>query len=35
MMEKLQEEHGIAVKYSTLTRHLRDLGISVPSESTL
>jgi transposase len=30
MMEILQEEHGIAVKYSTLTRHLRDLGISVP-----
>ncbi len=30
MMEILQEEHGIAVKYSTLTRHLRELGISVP-----
>ena len=30
MMEILREEHGIAVKYSTLTRHLRDLGISVP-----
>jgi transposase len=30
MMEVLQEEHGIAVKYSTLTRHLRDLGISLP-----
>ena len=25
--EKLREEYGIAVKYSTLTRHLRDLGI--------
>jgi hypothetical protein len=30
MMEILREDHGIAVKYSTLTRHLRDLGISVP-----
>jgi transposase len=30
MMEKLREEHGIAVKYSTLTRHLRDLGITEP-----
>ena len=30
MMEILREEHGLAVKYSTLTRHLRDLGISVP-----
>lgn len=30
MAEKLREEHGIAVKYSTLTRHLRDLGISGP-----
>jgi hypothetical protein len=30
MMEKLREEHGIAVKYSTLTRHLRDLGICAP-----
>ncbi len=28
--EKLREEHGIAVKYSTLTRHLRELGISMP-----
>ena len=26
--EKLNEEHGIAVKYSTLTRMLRELGIS-------
>ena len=32
MMEKLREEHGIAVKYSTLTRHLRELGISLPPE---
>jgi hypothetical protein len=30
MMEKLREEHGITVKYSTLTRHLRDLGICAP-----
>jgi transposase len=30
MMEILREEHGIAVKYSTLTRHLRDLGITAP-----
>ncbi len=30
MMEILREEHGIAVKYSTLTRHLRELGISLP-----
>ncbi len=30
MMEILREEHGITVKYSTLTRHLRELGISVP-----
>jgi transposase len=29
MMEILREEHGIAVKYSTLTRHLRELGISL------
>ena len=26
--EKLREEHGIAVKYSTLTLYLRRLGIS-------
>jgi transposase len=32
MMEKLREEHGIVVKYSTLTRHLRDLGITEPME---
>lgn len=31
MMEKLREEHGITVKYSTLTRRLRDLGIIGPS----
>jgi transposase len=31
MTEKLREEHGIAIKYSTLTRHLRDLGITGPS----
>jgi transposase len=30
MMEILREEHGITVKYSTLTRHLRDLGITGP-----
>ena len=30
MLEKLREEHRLAVKYSTLTRHLRDLGISGP-----
>jgi transposase-like protein len=30
MMEKLREEHGMAVKYSTLTRRLRELGIRVP-----
>ena len=29
--EKLQEEHGLAVKYSTLTRWLRLLGISLPA----
>ncbi len=28
MHEKLAEEHGIKVKYSTLTRMLRHLGIS-------
>ena len=31
MAEKLREEHGIAVKYSTLTRYLRDLGICAPA----
>ena len=30
MAEKLREEHGIAIKYSTLTRRLRDLGIGTP-----
>ena len=30
MAEKLREEHGIAIKYSTLTRHLRELGIGTP-----
>ena len=29
--EKLREEHGIAIKYSTLTRRLRDLGIGTPA----
>ena len=32
MTEKLREEHGIGVKYSTLTRHLRDMGITGPSQ---
>jgi transposase len=32
MTEKLREEHGIAIKYSTLTRHLRGLGITGPSQ---
>lgn len=31
MMEKLREEHGIEVKYSTLTRRLRELGIGMPA----
>ena len=31
MMEKLREEHGLAVKYSTLTRRLRELDISGPN----
>jgi hypothetical protein len=30
MAEKLREEHGLAIKYSTLTRHLRELGIGTP-----
>jgi transposase len=30
MMEILREKHGLAIKYSTLTRHLRELGISFP-----
>ena len=29
--EKLVEEEGVAVKYSTLTRRLRELGISTPA----
>jgi len=33
VQEKLQEQHGIAVKYSTLTRTLRHLGITQHSES--
>lgn len=32
MMEKLREEHGLTLKYSTLTRRLRDLGITGPSQ---
>ena len=31
--EKLQEEHGLKIKYSTLTRWLRLLGISLPPAS--
>jgi transposase len=31
--EKLQEEHGLTIKYSTLTRWLRHLGISLPPAS--
>lgn len=31
--EKLQEEHGLQIKYSTLTRWLRLLGISLPASS--
>ena len=31
--EKLVEEEGIAVTYPTLTRRLRELGISTPAES--
>jgi transposase len=33
VFEKLQEEHGIQTKYSTLTRWLRHLGISLPPAS--
>lgn len=33
MTEKLREEHGITIKYSTLTRRLRDLGITGPSQA--
>lgn len=32
VQEKLQEQHGIAVKYSTLTRTLRHLGITHNTE---
>lgn len=32
--EKLQEEHGQKIKYSTLTRWLRQLGINQPATST-
>jgi transposase len=31
VFEKLQEEHGLKVKYSTLTRWLRLLGINLPA----
>ena len=31
--EKLQEEHGISTKYSTLTRTLRQLGINTPKDT--
>ena len=31
--EKLQEEHGLKLKYSTLTRWLRLLGISLPARA--
>jgi transposase len=30
--EKLREEHGIEIEYSTLTRRLRELGISAPAQ---
>jgi transposase len=33
VFEKLQEEHGLKVKYSSLTRWLRQLGISLPAET--
>jgi AcrR family transcriptional regulator len=29
--EKLQEEHGLKIKYSSLTRWLRQLGVSLPA----
>lgn len=29
--EKLREEHGVQIKYSTLTRWMRQLGISLPA----
>lgn len=33
VFEKLQEEHGLAIKYSNLTRWLRQLGISLPAQT--
>src|ERR1019366_5004905 len=33
IFEKLQEEHGLKIKYSSLTRWLRQLGISLPATS--
>ncbi|MHC1763373.1 MAG: helix-turn-helix domain-containing protein [Verrucomicrobiia bacterium] len=33
VFEKLQEEHGQTVKYSSLTRWLRQLGITLPAPS--
>src|SRR5258708_2532573 len=30
VQEKLAEEHGVAVCYSTLTQRLRELGLSTP-----
>jgi transposase len=33
VFEKLQEEHGLGVKYSSLTRWLRQLGITLPAPS--
>jgi transposase len=33
VFEKLQEEHGLAIKYSSLTRWLRHLGISLPAQT--
>jgi transposase len=33
VFEKLQEEHGLAIKYSSLTRWLRQLGISLPAQT--
>jgi transposase len=33
VFEKLREEHGLDIKYSTLTRWLRQLGISLPASS--
>lgn len=33
VFEKLQEEHGLRIKYSSLTRWLRQLGLSLPATS--